>query len=155
MKTELILNKFTIAELLRNGFDPDTEVLIPEMDDISQLSNRVSAELSDSKAKLRTTAQNSSIHLYCKLLAERFNEAGLDMLAVLKVKSVSVPWSMEKVKDVLWREIQEALFNTRSTTKLDTSQVSQVHDVLNRHTGEKFGISLDFPNRFHGINYEE
>ena len=148
MKQELILNKHSIADLLKAGFDPDTEVLIPEMDDISGLSKRVSGELTDSKAKLRTTAQNSAIHLFCKMLANSFNDAGLDMLAVLKVKKVSVPWSMEKVKDVLWREIQEAMFGTRSTTKLDTKQVSQVHDVLNRHTAENFGISLDFPSRF-------
>jgi len=95
----------------------------------------------------RTLLQSRSIHKYCDMVATLFNAAGLDMLAVLKVKKVSVEWTMLSVKDVLWRSIQRAMFNKESTTQLETHEVSQVHAVMARHLAENFNIDQSFPSR--------
>jgi len=109
--------------------------------------NILVCELKGERAK-RTLLQNKSIHKYCSLLADAFNSSGLDMLAVLKVKRVSVSWTMDSVKNVLWRPIQLAMFNKESTTALETDEVSKVYEQLARHLAENFNIDQSFPSRF-------
>jgi hypothetical protein len=156
MKTETVLQKATIGELIKAGYTLDSHVMADICGDLEDVaSGEVAAKLSWSDKAIRTIKQNSSIHKYCSILADKFNDAGLDMLAVLKVKEVSVPWSMDRVKDILWKGIQEAMFNSTSTTKLETDQVSKVYETMNRHTSQNLGVSVDFPNRFHGIKYDD
>jgi len=94
----------------------------------------------------RTTLQNKAIHLYCSQLAEDFNNGGLDMLTVLKVKS-ETSWTMLSVKDVIWRTIQEAMFpEKKSTTQLETGEVSQVYEQIAKHLSLNFKITRPFPN---------
>ena len=93
----------------------------------------------------RSQKQNKAIHKYCSLLAGAYNEAGLDMQVVL-AKQLAVPWSMERVKDNQWRQIQIALGYPESTTKLKTDQVTHVYETLNRHTSQNFGIGFAFPS---------
>lgn len=95
----------------------------------------------------RTRPQQNAIEVFCKALAEALNDAGYEMKAVMAVKTADVPWNQERVKDLLWRPIQEAMYNETSTTKLETNQVSRVHQVLDRHIASNFGISISFPSR--------
>lgn len=111
------------------------------------VNNVIVCDVKGERSK-RTFLQNKSIHKYCALLAEAFNDAGLDMLAVLKVKKVSVSWTMQSVKDVLWRPIQVAMFDKESTTQLETHEVSQVYEQLARHLSENLNVNQSFPNRF-------
>lgn len=97
----------------------------------------------------RTSLQNRSIHKYCGLLAEAFNDAGLDMVKVLEQKDAEVSWSMDAVKDVIWRPIQLALFPDKpSTTQLETHEVTKVYEQIARHMAVRFNINQSFPNRF-------
>lgn len=95
--------------------------------------------------KSRTSQQNKALHKYFALLAEALNESGLDMRKTLK-QDVEIPWTMENIKNYLWRPIQKELLKKKSTRDLDTGEITKVYDVLNRMTGEKFGISLLFPS---------
>lgn len=100
--------------------------------------------------RTRTSQQNKAIHVYCGELAQALNGAGLDMRAVLAAmrEGVEIPWSMTLVKDVIWRQIQNAMVDKESTTRLTPEQVSKVYEVCNRFTAERFGISMPFPSRF-------
>ena len=93
----------------------------------------------------RTTNQNSAIHLLFQMLADTLNEAGLDQRKVLKA-SIAIPWTKESVKSQLWKPIQEAQFDKKSTTELTTVEVDKVFDTLNRHLGEKFSVHTPFPS---------
>ena len=98
----------------------------------------------------RTAQQNKAIHKFCSLLAQAFNDSGLDMIAVLAKKEAEVSWTMESVKDVIWRPIQLALYpDKKSTTQLETNEVDEVYRHIARHMSEKFNINQSFPNRFH------
>ena len=97
------------------------------------------------KRKRRTKPQNASIHLYCNMLSTAYNDAGFDQQVVL-AQQAAVPWSMPTVKENQWRRIQLALGLPKSTADLDTPDVTRVHEVLNRHTIEKFGINIAFPS---------
>ena len=97
----------------------------------------------------RTEQQNKALHKGFDLLAEALNDAGYEMKAVLAVKSVDVPWSGDTVKEVLYRPIMLAMLEKGSTTEMTSTEVSQVWDVLNRHLGEHFGVTVGFPSE-HG-----
>ena len=134
-----------------------TKLVINTPSELSALNDSWSAELPKFPISIeikeigekaaRTIPQNNSIRLYCSNLAKALNEGGCDMEMVFRAKTVSVPWSRDKVLEALWRDLQEALFNTRSTTKLKTDEVSRVYDVLNRHISTEFGVSVEFPDR--------
>lgn len=95
--------------------------------------------------KQRTTLQNRALHKYFELLADTFNDAGLDMKKVLKPE-VDIPWNKETVKNYLWRPIQKAQLEKESTTELTTQEIDLVFNTLNRHISEKFGLSEPFPS---------
>jgi hypothetical protein len=120
------------------------------LDVIYYIQNSALGETVTITRKRRTSTQNSSIHLYAGLLANRLNDAGFDKKAVYKLMkdSFSVPWTMESIKSDLWSPIQQAMYGTASTTKLNTKQVSEVYLTLDKWTGSNTGITLPFPNRF-------
>ena len=93
-----------------------------------------------------TRTQQNALHKGFELLAEALNDAGYEMKAVLAVKEVDVPWTKESVKEVLFRPIMSAMTEKGSTTELGTVEVSEVWDVLNRHLGENFGVTVPFPS---------
>lgn len=115
----------------------------------SKFEKDKSIKVSVKSAKTRTLTQNSSIHKYCALLAEAFNDAGLDMQKVL-AEGTSIPWSEDKVKNDIWRVVQVAALGKESTTKLETNEVSKVYDIVNRHISQTFGIFIPFPSRDYG-----
>lgn len=104
-------------------------------------------KVSVKSAKVRTLTQNSSIHKYCSMLAETLNDAGLDMETVL-AKGTKIPWMEHTTKELIWRRVQIPLTGKESTTELETHEVSEVYNVVNRHLSETFGVFVPFPNRF-------
>lgn len=94
----------------------------------------------------RTLKQNKSLHKYCEMLAEALNDAGYDMRKTLK-HDFEIPWNKERVKEFLWKPIQEAMTDKESTTELDTVEPSAIHAVLSRHLGERFGLYVPWPSK--------
>lgn len=101
----------------------------------------------------RTTLQNRAIHKYFSILADALNSAGWDMKRTLS-KQAEIPWSETTVKEHLWKPLQLAMLQKESTAKLETHEVSQVYETLNRHTSSKLGLSVNFPER-HWQLYEQ
>lgn len=93
----------------------------------------------------RTIQQNKALHLFFEMLAEKLNEAGLDMRATLK-PGIEIPWTKETIKEYLWRPIQTIQLEKRSTTELDTKDIDKIYETLNRYLGEKLGIHVPFPS---------
>jgi len=98
----------------------------------------------DKPVKQRTESQNKALHLYFTQLAELLNDSGLDMKKTLK-PGIDIPWSSKSIKEFLFRPIMKSQLQKDSTTELTTKEIDQVVDVINRHLGEKFGITLGFP----------
>ena len=96
-------------------------------------------EFSWSTGRQRTLKQNAALNLWLGWLAQRLNDAGLDMRRVLK-PSVSIPWTASAAKEYLWRPVQMALTGKQSTAEAERADYSAVQDVLARHLGEKFGV---------------
>src|SRR3990172_4513110 len=94
--------------------------------------------------KQRTIQQNKSLHLWCTMLANAFNDAGLDIQKTLR-HDIEIPWSAVTVKELIYRPVMEAMTGKESTTELDRIEPSQVYEVLNRHLGEKFNLHVPWP----------
>lgn len=90
--------------------------------------------------------QNNALHLWFERVAEKLNEAGYDMKSVLEYKAVDVPWTKDLIKTVLAKPLIKVMFNKTSTKDLTKSEVGEFYDVLDRFTGQNFGIHVDFPN---------
>ena len=130
------------------GSDDDPRYGLRDAEDVKAANGAavIVADVKGERSK-RTTLQNRSIHKYCGLLASKFNDAGFDMLTVLTVKS-STSWTMDSVKDVIWRSVQVAMFPDKtSTTQLETNEVSQVYEQIAKHISTNFNINQSFPSR--------
>ena len=96
--------------------------------------------------KARSLKQNSALHVYCGMLAESLNDAGLDMKQVL-AHHQEIPWTATAVKERMWRPIQQAMINEDSTTRASTKDYPQIYEALNRHTASRLGISIEWPTK--------
>lgn len=94
-----------------------------------------------------TPAQRKSLHLFCEMMADQLNAAGLDMKKTLKPE-IDIPWSKMAVKEWLWKPIEDAVIGKESTEEMTNKEVSEVYEVLNRYIAEKHGVSVPWPERF-------
>lgn len=99
----------------------------------------------EKEVQQRTLKQNRSLHKYCELLAEAFNDAGLDMKKVLKPE-VEIPWTKYSAKEYLWRPIQLVMTGHLSTAEAETVDYGEIYKVLDRHLAQKFGVSVAWPS---------
>lgn len=100
------------------------------------------------ETKVRTPQQNSALHLYYTHLAKELNEKGLTCRYILGTKEVQLDWTVELIKEMIWRPIQIALTGKKSTTSLDkVSEIDVVYEHLNRFfSNEPFCIHVPFPS---------
>jgi hypothetical protein len=89
--------------------------------------------------KQRTLTQNRALHLWLGWLAERLNDAGLDMRKLLKPE-IDIPWTAVSAKEKLWHPIQEAMTGNASTADAERPDYAKVQEVLSRHLAAKHGV---------------
>ena len=82
--------------------------------------------------KQRTLTQNRALHLFCDMMADKLNAHGLDMRVVMK-PAFDLWWTMETVKENLWKPVQFALLGKASTTEADRIEYTQVYEALAAH----------------------
>ena len=114
----------------------------------------------------RTLPQNNAYWLYCDLLAEHLNDSGFTLQACIelglkdpsKALKVEAKWTKENIADMLGRIVMLTLWpngpnengwkrpDRPSSKELSTTQISEVYEVMNRATGQKWGVSMPFPS---------
>lgn len=105
------------------------------------------------KVGTRTSRQNRALHKFLAMLSEALNDAGYDMKRTLK-EEAEIPWTAALAKEFLWKPMQEAMLGKESTTALETQEVSQVYETLNRYLANTKGVSVPFPDIYQ-LLYEE
>lgn len=93
----------------------------------------------------RTSQQNKALHVYCPLLADDLNAAGLEVQQTL-TKPLEIPWNAHLVKELIWRPVQRAMTGKESTTELTTDEIDKIYRVIDRHMAQTHGISVPFPS---------
>ena len=95
----------------------------------------------------RTIQQNKSLHKWCEMIAEEYNNAGLDIETVVKNYTMDLFWTKEAVKEVLIRHIIRNMFKKESTTEImKTGELDKLIDVITKFNA-KMGIGyIPFPS---------
>jgi len=111
----------------------------------AELQAKLGAEGIDTEiTKHRTGKQNKSLHKYCQMVADEMNAAGYDAQTVI---SLPIQLTPEIVKDCIFKAIMTALYPDKtSSTQLSTTEIQDVYENMNRATGTKFGVSMDWPS---------
>lgn len=131
-------------------FEKRGNMLIPydkeEIDKLNKLKDGI-YQVKLSNLDLRTLAQNRAFHLYFNMVAVQLNNSGLYINKLIKENKykADIDWSGNLVKENLWRPIQNAILDKKSTTQLEKAEVDRVYNTLNRYLSN-MGISVPFPN---------
>lgn len=102
----------------------------------------------ESVKQTRTSAQNAALYLFFTHCAEALNEVGVYYhYTGLDGNDYEIPWTKEMFRDYTWKPLQETMYGTKSTTKLETNQINPIFDVINKLFSD-LGIYVSFPNNF-------
>lgn len=99
--------------------------------------------------KLKTDTQRNAFHLWCGLLAESLNDAGLDQRVVFDAmkEGVEIPWTKLTIKENLWKPVQAAAVKKAWTEQLAIDEHNQVYMVLHRWLSSKGWPCPEWPKR--------
>lgn len=96
--------------------------------------------------KTRTNLQNRALHLFFTIIAYQLNELGLEFqYQGLSVGTIGTRYTDNIVKEFIWRPIQIALFNKKSTKEIDTKEINEIIDVITKFFGDR-GVQIEFPS---------
>ena len=83
------------------------------------------------------------MHVFFELLSAHLNAEGLTVQVVLKPDTT---WNAESIKELIWRPVQQAVTGKKSTTKLNTKEVSDVYEAISSAFAHKGFIVPSFPS---------
>ena len=88
------------------------------------------------------------MQVYFREAAKILNEHGIHQETTSRFQSTTleVPWTEHSFKE-FWRSIQITMFNIKSTKDLQSKQVSQIYDVINKGISERVGLHIPFPHK--------
>jgi hypothetical protein len=111
------------------------------------IEKKAKVELKERRPK-RSSLQNRALHLLFKQLSDNLNNLGMTFnYTGLKGVNIEIPHTGNLVKEVIWRPIQVALFDIKSTRDIETKHIDTILDVLTKFFAEK-GIDIHFPSKF-------
>lgn len=97
-------------------------------------------------AKQRTPRQRKALQVFCEHLAEALNNAGFDLRRFFEKRSaIDIPWTMDLVKQYLWKPLQFVVVGKESTAEANTTDYGKTYDVINRFFATEFGIHVPWP----------
>ena len=92
----------------------------------------------------RSPQQRKAIELYCKQVADAMNDAGHSVQTAF---TAEVAISHENIKEHMFKVVMHSLYPDKtSTTELETDEVTNVYENMNRITAERYGVSMVFPS---------
>jgi hypothetical protein len=94
--------------------------------------------------KIRTLAQNRSLHLAFKQIADTLNESGIDFANFPLV--IGCPWNALLVKEALWKTISTAYVGKESTKTLTTQDINNIFQIIAKGVSEITHQDVFFPS---------
>lgn len=101
--------------------------------------------------KQRSGQQNRALHLWCEMLSQELNFAGITQRLLLQYVN-EVDNSAESIKAV-FRALGKAKYLKDSTADLTTKECSDIYDEFNRNLA-KLGIHVEWPSA-EALNFQE
>lgn len=126
---------------IKNGY------LITHNSHIKILSDNLKRMLASSKKGLnvrvtnavRTARQNNALHSTLSEYATKLNDAGIPYKITIGKKEIEGIWTLENLK-ALFRIMAEHLYETQSTAKLSTAQMSECYKVFAERISANTGV---------------
>ena len=109
----------------------------------------------DDSKKPQTASQRNSFHLWCGLLAQELNDAGLDQRVVLAAMkdNFEIPWQKLTVKENLWKPVQAAVVRKAFTEQLAIDEHNDIYNILHKWLVGKGWPCPAWPDRWNaGVN---
>lgn len=130
---------------IKNGY------LITHNSHIDKLSDNLRRMLASSKKGLnvsvtnavRTARQNNALHSTLSEYATKLNDAGIPYKITIGKKEIEGIWTLENLKS-LFRIIAKHLYNTQSTTQLNTAQMSECYKVFAERISANTGVYTEW-----------
>lgn len=98
-----------------------------------------------------TDKQRSALHVWCKLVAEALNDAGLYYRYInpFTGEEMQLDWTKERVKEFIYKPVLEAKHLKTSTEDQDTVEPSSVALEIHRHFANHGAVLPSWPsNRY-------
>ena len=104
----------------------------------------VSIETSDT----RTELQNKALHKFFAKIAAELNGVGIPAktISIISGKTLEREWTLDLVKELIWRPVQTAILGTDSTRLLKTDEIDKISDPIIKFLGKQ-GIGIMFPSQ--------
>jgi hypothetical protein len=91
----------------------------------------------------RTLRQNNALHLWFELVAQEMEEAGCDLRSTIKAEITPTAYM---VKELMWKPIQKKLTGKKSTSELNTDEISRIYKIMDEAMARSLKISVPFPS---------
>lgn len=95
------------------------------------------------KPNKRSKKQDSSMHVYCRQVAQCLNDMGITCNQFFK-EGYEMKFSEDIIKNDVWKAVQLAMTGKESTKDLDKKEVSEVYEVVNKKLSEH-GVHIAWP----------
>lgn len=92
--------------------------------------------------KPRTLKQNSTYWQYMTALSKEMLEKGIDLEEVLTVPIMPTP---EILHEVITKKLIKSLYGKKSSTELDTKQLSEVVEIIRNAISERTNGEINIP----------
>ena len=91
-----------------------------------------------------STKQRGALHVWLQMIADLFNEAGMEYGSRVKFngEQVKIPWDMSKVKEDIYKPLLESMTGKQSTEDQSSIDSSLVARQITLIFGERYGIPL-------------
>ena len=93
--------------------------------------------------KTRSSQQNRALHLWFNQVADLLNNKGITFESIAGLEA---PFTGDYIKVNWFKPIVFAMFEKNTTTKLNTTEINQVFDVVSKHISEMTGEFIEFPS---------
>ncbi len=99
--------------------------------------------------KKMSQAQRGSLHVWCKMVADTLNDAGLPcvMDSILGEDSIEIDWTMQMVKDMQYKRVLKAMTGKDSSEHQSTVEPSLVANTIIRKYSEHGVVLPAWPAR--------
>ena len=97
--------------------------------------------------EIRTNTQNKALHLWCKQIADEYNNKGYTVEEVLKNFKMQLHWTPTAVKEIIIKTALARMFGKDSTTQLaKTGEIEKLIDVVTKFNAQLHIEYIPFPS---------
>jgi len=104
----------------------------------------------DESKKQQAKSKKDVFQLWCGLLAEQLNDAGLDQRVVLAAMKdgFEIPWREVTIHENLWNPIQAAVIRKAFAKDLPVDEYNNVYNILHKWLSSLGWPCPAWPNRY-------